>query len=56
MIDSELSQEFNTRKQLLLKALYSYVSQNMKLNEMNMQVYLGLIHFKEFGKKLVPMY
>jgi hypothetical protein len=27
MIDSELSQEFNTRKQLLLKALYSYVSQ-----------------------------
>ena len=27
MIESELSREFNTRKQLLLKALYSYVSQ-----------------------------
>ncbi|HEM5489883.1 TPA: LlaJI family restriction endonuclease [Streptococcus suis] len=27
MIESELSQEYNTRKQLLLKALYSYVSQ-----------------------------
>ena len=27
VIESELSQEFNTRKQLLLKALYSYVSQ-----------------------------
>ena len=28
MIETALSQEFNTRKQLLLKALYSYVSQN----------------------------
>lgn len=27
VIESELSQEFNTRKQLLLKALYSYISQ-----------------------------
>ncbi|HFI0363938.1 TPA: LlaJI family restriction endonuclease [Streptococcus suis] len=51
-IESALNQEFNTHKQLLLKALYSYVSQNYMAEKEEYASLFGTKSFKGIWEKV----
>lgn len=52
MIESALNQEFNTRKQLLLKALYSYVSKEYMAEKINYATLFGTNSFHSIWEKI----
>lgn len=57
-IIKELNLQFNTHRQILLKTLYAYVSQNRKMLDENdgISMYMERQHITQYGKKHVQKY